>query len=387
MSYYYKYDFTSPEGIYATIREELRSYMDAGVIDDLMFPTYLDKCLRKLGRSTYVITETVLFVEDFVSRLPDNFYAVREAWMCVEVSGSYKCPSSFYSQTIIDTTTQVPPPPPTTTTTTTVDCNLDGSATEDCTTTTTVFEASSSSTFETTTTTDDTTICSTQVTEQPSILIQMLPATVGGGDPHVVSACIDGCYQYDISRDVYKVTEYITHTYERKYLLKPGNVSARESCDVNYMQNWADFSQNDIRRGSIPYSSNYDSFDIRDNKFVTNFRKGVVNIVFYATEYDDTGSQLLPDNHYIKEYVEAFIKYKMFEQLMNLVTDETINQIERKVQYYKQMSDEAYILAISELRKQTMWEKQRRIKKTLGRLDRYELPGDHRRNSRWRRNR
>ena len=81
MSYYYKYNFTTPEIVYSTIKEELKSYFDTGAIDDLLFPTYLDKCLRKLGRTTYIISETALFIEDFQCRLPDNFYAVREAWM------------------------------------------------------------------------------------------------------------------------------------------------------------------------------------------------------------------------------------------------------------------------------------------------------------------
>ena len=49
MSYYYKYDFVSPEGSFATIKEEFKSYFDTGAIDDLLFPTYANKCLQKLG--------------------------------------------------------------------------------------------------------------------------------------------------------------------------------------------------------------------------------------------------------------------------------------------------------------------------------------------------
>lgn len=323
MSYYYKYNFISPEGIYAVIKEELKSYMDAGVIDDLMFPTYLDKCLRKLGRSTYVISETILHIEDFTARLPDNFYAVREAWLCTEVDGnSYQSASSFYSQ------------------------------------------AASSST------------------------IQVSPVTIGG-EPCTNPECVEGCPDCmpNLVQAVYKTNNSIAYTFQRKYLLKPGNISVRESCDVNYLQNWTAFSQNNIGERGIPHSSSYDSFDIRNNKFVTTFRKGDVDMVFYATEHDDIGNQMIPDNYYIKEYIEAFIKYKMFEMLLNVVTDETINQIERKLQYYKQMSDEAYILAISELRKQTMWQKQRSIKRHLRSLDMYELPGDHRRKRSWRFNR
>ena len=81
MSYYYKYDFVSPEPVFSVVKEELKSYFDTGAVDDLLFPTYLDKCLRKLGRATYQIQEPYLTREDFQTRLPDHFFAVREAWM------------------------------------------------------------------------------------------------------------------------------------------------------------------------------------------------------------------------------------------------------------------------------------------------------------------
>lgn len=99
MSYYYQYSFVSPSPIYATVKEELKSYFDTGAIDDLMFPTYLNKCLEKLGQATYHISEEALVIEDFQARLPDNFYAVREAWMCTEIPlRPYQDASSFYSQ-------------------------------------------------------------------------------------------------------------------------------------------------------------------------------------------------------------------------------------------------------------------------------------------------
>ena len=97
MAYYYKYNFISPDPVYATVKEELKSYFDTGAVDDLLFPTYLDKCLKKLGRATYVIQETILDVVDFEARLPDNFHAVREAWACTEEQGRpYQTPNSFY---------------------------------------------------------------------------------------------------------------------------------------------------------------------------------------------------------------------------------------------------------------------------------------------------
>jgi hypothetical protein len=129
-----------------------------------------------------------------------------------------------------------------------------------------------------------------------------------------------------------------------------------------------------------PGSSTYDSFDIRDNKFVTNFRNGVVHLVFYAQDYDSLGNQLIPDNYRIREYLEHFIKYKVFEMLVNQTNDETFNQLQQKLVYYKGLSDEAFIMADIEIKKQDVWTKQRRIRQQLNKFGMYELPN---RTNRW----
>ena len=311
MSYYYKYNFISPEIIYSTIKEEMKSYFDTGSIDDLMFPTYVDKCLRKLGRASYVITQEMMFLEDFEARLPDNFHAVREAWLCAEVDATpYQSPSSFYSQTL-------------------------------------------------------------------STTIQISPTVVSGTEctnPECYNPECNGNCQTEIVQAVYKTNYQLTRTFIKNYLLKPGNISAKNNCDVSYLESWelynARFPINSLALGS----SGYDSFDIRDNKFVTNFRNGTVYLVFYATEYDNIGNQLIPDNYWIREYIEKFIKFKMFETLSNQTNDETFNQLLQKKQEAKAESDEAYILAATEIKKQTVYQKQRSIKRNLDRFRMYELP-------------
>jgi len=306
MSYYYKYNFISPEPVYSTVKEELKSYFDTGAIDDLMFPTYLDKCLRKLGRSSYVITEEHLDIEDFQARLPDNFFAVREAWLCTHVNSlPYQSANSFYSQAASETTIQVSP-------------------------------------------------------------------VISGGVPCTNLACTTGCPECmpELIQAVYKTNNSVQNNFTKQYLLKPGNISVRANCTLDC----ANFG-----------SSSTDSFDIRDNKFVTNFRYGVVSLIFYATEYDNGGNQMIPDNYRIREYVEAFIKYKMFETLSNQVNDETFNQIEKKLGYYKQLSEEAFIMADIEIKKQDVYTKQRRIVNDLNRNNMYELPNRTNRYG-WRRN-
>ena len=322
MSYYYKYNFISPEPVYATVKEEFKSYFDTGAVDDLMFPTYLDKCLRKLGRTTYVISQEILYINDYQARLPDNFFAVREAWMCTAVNGfPYQQANSFYSQAATATTIQVSP--------ITTDCPI------------------------------------------PS--------------PCCGNVGCDGSCMPELIQTVYKTNHQAAVSYRREYLLKPGNISAQGNCGVDYTNNWEFYAQAPPINEFTPGSSWYDSFDIRDNKFVTNFRNGVVHLLFYSTAYDPGGNQLIPDNYRIREYIEAFIKYKVIETLTNQVNDETYNQLERKMMNYKQQSEEAFIMADIEIKKQDPWTKQRRIKNDLNRFNMYELPN---RTSRygWRRN-
>jgi len=312
MSYYYKYNFITPEPVYATVKEELKSYFDTGAVDDLLFPTYLDKALRKLGRTTFVISEEVLFIEDFEARLPDNFYAVREAWMCTEVAGyPYQSANSFYSQAANATTIQVAP-----------------------------------------------------------LTIAGTPCNNPGcQDPACNNTCMPTLVQA-----VYKTNNTVARGFTHEYLLKPGNISARQNCGVEYTNTWDFYAEAPPIHEFTPGAASYDSFDIRDNKFVTNFRNGVVHLLFYATEYDEIGNQLIPDNYRIREYIEAFLKFKIFETLTNQTNDETFNQLQQKLLYYKQAYEEAFIMADIEIKKQTPWEKQRRIKNDLNRFNMYELP-------------
>jgi len=329
MSYYYKYNFVSPEPIYALVKEEFKSYFDTGAVDDLLFPTYLDKCLRKLGRATYVIAEQILYIEDFEARLPDNFFAAREAWMVAEIPQyPYQTANSFYSQAAEETTIQVAP-----------------------------------------------------------LIVNGTECTAGNcKDP--ASPCFDHCMP-QIIQAVYKTNNQVARSYRREFLLMPGNISARSNCTVDYNTAAWEFNASSpglaSNNSSTPGSSSYNSFDIRDNKFVTNFRSGVVHLLFYATEYDCGGNQLVPDNYRIREYVEAFVKYKIFEILTNQTNDETFQQLQQKLTYYKQLSEEAFIMADIEIKKQDPYAKQRRIKNDLNRFNMYELPNRTNRYG-WRRN-
>jgi len=72
--------------------------------------------------------------------------------------------------------------------------------------------------------------------------------------------------------------------------------------------------------------------------------------------------------------IGLFIKYKVFEMLVNQTNDETFNQLQQKLVYYKSLSDEAFIMADIEIKKQDVWTKQRRIRQQLNKFNMYELP-------------
>lgn len=284
MSYYYKYKFCSPEPNYALVKEELKSYFDTGAVDDTLFSLYTEKCLQKLGRGGNKINEGILTIDDFQARLPEDFVAVREAWLCTSVDTKFQLPGAQYEQ-ITNTSTRIDSAD--------VFCN----------------------------------------------------------------PCAE-CASPAIIKAIYKTTREVAFMLHRKYLLKPGNVSVQKDCSWDCANMGVDSPE---------------SFDIRDNKFTVSFREGVVYLVYYSEERTEKGYQLIPDNIRIKEYIESFLKYKMFEQLCNQVTDETYNQIEKKKEDYKAEMFEKQVLAETEMKKQTVYQKITAVNRNLRRNDKYEI--------------
>lgn len=101
ISYYYKYNFISPEPIFAEVKEEFKSYFQTGIVDDILFPTYTEDILRALGKSSYKIETNIFQLEDYEFRLPDNFESVRELWLVTPFDKFYRMPSSCYEQATV----------------------------------------------------------------------------------------------------------------------------------------------------------------------------------------------------------------------------------------------------------------------------------------------
>lgn len=283
MSHYYKYKFVSPDTLFAIVKEELKSYFDTGAVDDLMFPIWTKKCLQKLGRSSWPIHQTLLFMDGYEARLPPDFLAVREAWLTATgFPIEMRKPGAFYQQ--ITTLLNKP------------------------------YDA-----------------CNPVVNCDPC-------------NPDIITV-------------VAKTTTDVAFPVTLSHLLRPGNIAVRDNCDA----------------GCLNYkSSSADTFDIRDGKFVTNFRSGDVYLVYYGQDTNCDGYQMIPENYRIQEFIEAFVKQKVFEQLSNQITDETFNQIQLKYSMYKQMADEAYILADIEIKKKTIYERAYAIRRDMNRFNGYE---------------
>lgn len=316
MSYYYKYKFVSPDPLFARIKEEMKSYFDAGMIDDLMFPLWTDDCLKKLGRSSWSIQQTLLFQDNFEAKLPPDYVDVREAWLTTSTfSPEYMLPGSFYRS--ITTVLNQP------------------------------YDA-----------------CNPAVNCDPC-------------NPNILEV-------------VTKTTNQITHPIRLKYLLKPGNISVQNRGHHNHGQRVTAVGlgeppglaaaavefpllPSDEGLGCLNYTSTAnDTYDVHDNKFVTNFRRGEVFLIYYSVQSDNSGYQLIPENYRIQEYIRSYLKQKIFESLFNQITDESFQQIEKKFSMYKQFADEAFIMADIEVKKQTIYQRAYAIRRDERRLGKYE---------------
>jgi hypothetical protein len=289
MSNFYNYTFISPQEIYALVKEELKSYFNTGAVDDLLFPKWTDKCLKKLGRSMYKIKSAIIKIEDFEGKLPPEFYAVREAWTCTRLIQTRKLPGSLYQQVSTNITPYY----------TSFNSNVDNRC-----------------------------------------------------DP------CDPCLPNEVKVTYKTNNSEEVETVKIMTLLKPGNISVKQNCSVSCLNH---------------YSNSHETFDIRDNKMIVNFRDADVYMLYYSEEYDNDGYQMIPDNTEVQEYIENYIKFKIFEMLSNQITDETFNQIERKKLEYKQAADESKVMADIETKKQTIYQKFKAIKRDMNRLSMYNI--------------
>ncbi len=156
----------------------------------------------------------------------------------------------------------------------------------------------------------------------------------------------------------YKTISNAIYTTSITSLMRPGKTTMKNYC--------AEDSPN-LRASSI------ESFEIKDKNLFTNFTVGEIYLTYYAKQFDEEGNLLIPENKKIRNYIENYIKFKLFEQIWNSVTDETANQIERKVQFYDIRQQEAFTNAQVETRLRTPQQRVDSMKRVANSLNRFKL--------------
>lgn len=141
-----------------------------------------------------------------------------------------------------------------------------------------------------------------------------------------------------------------------KTLLRPGNRNAYDKCGAHCPNIGCDSQL---------------TFDIRDCKIITDFRDGGIHLEYYSDNTSEDGELLIPDLVEVEDYLMKYLKYKCFEQLSNIVTDETFNQIASKLQKAEIDKNQAFVTAETELKKITKYQVQDLIDQRKNRFNFY----------------
>lgn len=247
---YRQFNYITAEPLIAEIKEELKSYFDAGAVSEIMLPTYVDQCLRKLKYLPLKPEDAVIVIENFVSRLPEDFFLLDYAVTYDTnqlVTGAIPTTTGYYFKSL--------------------ECSgtCDTNCFPDCDPKYEVFE---------------------KIT---------IPSQLG-----------------------FNRIEMVKPRWIRVYY------GATQFC-VSGCPNLSKKSK--------------DTMTIHDRGSVsTNFQKGCVYIRYFSRPLDDNNIPMIPEQIEIEEYIKSHMKFKLFEQLMNSVVDETFNQVKYKFEYYKQDS-------------------------------------------------
>ena len=250
------YNFISSETLISQVKQGLRSYFDSGSLNEILIPTYIYDCLRKLGVRAMEYNEDFITIEEFKGKLPNNFLSLKDAYLC---NSNYEVNSPI---------------------------------------TTSLFE---------------------------------YYKKVNCSD------CLEGC---DTECEVF------THKYESvpswvitkmtPTLLKV-NFSCKKHCS-------------DDCKGIFENSDNV--INISKKSISTNFNSGTIYLQYWSLPQDEDGL-MVPEIVEVEQYIINYLYFKLFEELYHVVTDESINIIERKLQFYRQTQMQKYEAALNVLKSQT----------------------------------
>ena len=155
-----------------------------------------------------------------------------------------------------------------------------------------------------------------------------------------------------------KLSGNVILAYRRHCLLTPGNIHAKQCCDDS-SPNLTTTSRN--------------SFDIRDGKFITSFESGDVHLLYYSNQTDDDNNPLIPDDHFVQDYIRKYIKARLFENIHHMSGAETFNQSYEMWNKYEREADLAWASLQSESKKWTVEKSFNKMKQSLRKNDRYRI--------------
>lgn len=279
-------NFISPEPLFAQIKETTKSYFDANLVDDTLFPSWLNQALGPFKMGSYALQEAYLKVVDHTACLPEDIHLIQEVRLCHDVVyADYQLPNAFYYQK---------------------DCRV------------------------------------TNVNDQCEPCFEIPQLSCDPCDkPYVVT---------------HKIANTILFRYSRHTLLFPSTQNACSKCLC------------DVPAGGS------DTYDIQGDNIIVPFPTGNLYLQYYGIQYDDRGNRMIPDEQYTKNYIEAHFYYKIFEQIFHISSDETFNQAFTKLQYYKQLSEELLVEALSARKLQSKEQIAKSIVRTRHRYDNFKIP-------------
>ena len=254
------YDWISTESIIAQLKEELRSYFETGVIDDGMFPMYVDHCLKKVGMTMLESVDEIIPLRNKKAILPEGVVFLNDVLYAGDeqnIKGNIPGGTNMYNQT-----------------TTEVVLQSDGTLN--------------------------------------------VP-----GNPEVGSKV----------QIVERTTNRLLNTYDIVTRLRPASLQAKNMCEDSRFKKFYDY----------PYY-----YDVNGRLLSTNHPDGELLIRYKRYRTDDEGYPMVPDHVTMQDLVQFYLRYKIFEQLWNSVTDESYAQMQNKMQYYEQKYNDALIMAPTE---------------------------------------
>ena len=71
---YNNYKYITSEPLVAEVKQELKTYFEAGAVSEVLIPTFVDQALRKLNVLALRPEEAVVRIEDYKSEMPYDFY-------------------------------------------------------------------------------------------------------------------------------------------------------------------------------------------------------------------------------------------------------------------------------------------------------------------------